>query len=152
MLDQSTPGRRRRPRGTGCDPVVHPHVGGYIEFEDEVERLVADTDLDLCIDTGHFAYAGIDPVAAIERYADRLGHIHFKDIRPDVLARVDAEGLDFWEAIEAGVFCPIGEGWSTSAACSTRSTRSATTASPRSSRTGCPAAARRSTTCAGASP
>ena len=67
-------------------------------------------DVDLCIDTGHFAYARIDPVAAIERYAGRIGHMHLKDIRPDVLARVDAEGLSFWEAIEAGIFCPLGEG------------------------------------------
>lgn len=97
-------------RGHGLRPVVHPHVGGYIEFEDEVERLVADTDLDLCIDTGHFAYARIDPVAAIKRYSDRIGHIHLKDIRPDVLERVDAEALSFWAAIEAGIFCPLGEG------------------------------------------
>ena len=94
----------------GLRPVVHPHAGGYIEFEDEVERLVDDMDVDLCIDTGHFAYARIDPVAAIERYAGRIGHMHLKDIRPDVLARVDAEGLSFWEAIEAGIFCPLGEG------------------------------------------
>ena len=33
-------------REHGVRPVVHPHVGGYIEFEDEIERLVADTDLD----------------------------------------------------------------------------------------------------------
>ena len=97
-------------RDHGLRPVVHPHAGGYIEFEDEVERLVDDMDVDLCIDTGHFAYARIDPVAAIERYAARIGHMHLKDIRPDVLARVDAEELSFWEAIEAGIFCPLGEG------------------------------------------
>jgi inosose dehydratase len=91
-------------------PVVHPHVGGYIEFEDEVERLVADTDLDLTLDTGHLAYARMDPAATIERYADRLGHVHFKDIRPDVLARVDEEHLTFWDAIRAGIFCPVGDG------------------------------------------
>ena len=97
-------------RADGLRPVVHPHAGGYIEFADEVERLVADTDLDLCIDSGHFAYAGIDPVAAIRTYADRLGHFHFKDIRPDVIDRVRAEGLDFWTAIKEDVFCPMGEG------------------------------------------
>ena len=42
-------------RRHGLRPVVHPHAGGYIEFEDEVERLVDDMDVDLCIDTGHFA-------------------------------------------------------------------------------------------------
>ena len=27
-----------------------------------------------------------------------------------MLARVDAERLTFWEAVEAGIFCPLGEG------------------------------------------
>ena len=97
-------------RRHGVRPVVHPHVGGYIEFEDEIERLVADTDLNLTLDTGHLAYARMDPAETIKRYADRLGHVHFKDIRADVLARVDAEHLTFWEAIRAGIFCPIGDG------------------------------------------
>jgi inosose dehydratase len=97
-------------RRHGVHPTVHPHVGGYIEFEDEIERLVADTDLDLTLDTGHLAYARIDPAAMIARHGDRLAHVHFKDIRPDVLARVDAEHLTFWEAIAAGIFCPIGDG------------------------------------------
>jgi inosose dehydratase len=97
-------------RRHGVQPVVHPHVGGYIEFEDEIERLVADTDLDLTLDTGHLAYARMDPAAMIERYADRLRHVHFKDIRPEVLTRVDDEHLDFWQAIASGIFCPIGDG------------------------------------------
>lgn len=97
-------------RGHGVHPVVHPHVGGYIEFEDEIERLVADTDIDLCLDTGHLAYARMDPAVMIERHAGRLAHVHFKDIRADVLARVDAERLTFWQAIEAGIFCPVGDG------------------------------------------
>ena len=53
-------------RKHGVQPVVHPHVGGYIEFEDEIERLVADTDLDLTLDTGHLAYARMDP-AVVDR-------------------------------------------------------------------------------------
>jgi inosose dehydratase len=97
-------------RSHGVRPVVHPHAGGYIEFADEIDRLVRDSDLDLCLDTGHLAYARIDPVAAIDRYASRIAHMHFKDIRPEVLARVDAEHLTFWQAIEAGMFCPVGEG------------------------------------------
>ena len=49
----------------GLTPVLHPHAGSYIEFEDEIERVLADTaddGLQLCIDTGHFAYAGVEPV------------------------------------------------------------------------------------------
>jgi inosose dehydratase len=97
-------------RRHGVHPTVHPHVGGYIEFEDEIERLVADTDLDLTLDTGHLAYARIDPAVMIARHADRLAHVHFKDIRQDVLARVDEEHLTFWQAIAAGIFCPVGDG------------------------------------------
>jgi inosose dehydratase len=97
-------------RGHGVHPAVHPHVGGYVEFEDEIERLVAETDLDLCLDTGHLAYARMDPSVIIERHAGRLAHVHFKDIRPDVLEQVDDRHLTFWEAIEAGIFCPIGDG------------------------------------------
>lgn len=97
-------------RGMGVRPMVHPHVGGYIEFEDEIGRLAADTDLELCLDTGHLTYARMDPVAMLDHHAGRLAHVHLKDIRPAVLARVDAEQLTFWEAIREGVFCPLGEG------------------------------------------
>ena len=97
-------------RRHGLRPVVHPHAGGYIEFIDEIERLVADTDLDLCLDTGHLAYAGIDAGWAIRRFASRLGYVHFKDIRRERIDRVRADAMTFWDAIADGVFCPIGEG------------------------------------------
>lgn len=93
-------------RDHGLVPVVHPHAGGYVEFEDEIERLLDDTDIALCLDSGHLAYAGMSPEAAITAYAPRLAHVHLKDVRADVVAR----GLGFWEAIAAGVFCPLGEG------------------------------------------
>jgi inosose dehydratase len=91
-------------------PVFHPHAGSYVEFKDEIERLLEDTDLDLCLDTGHSAYAGMAADRAIDAYASRLRHLHLKDVRPGVLARIGDEGLDFWAAIAAGVFCPMGEG------------------------------------------
>ena len=97
-------------RRHGGRPVAHPHAGSYVEFADEIERLVADTELQLCLDTGHLAYARVDPADAIRRYGARLGHVHLKDIRAEVLERVDAEGLTFWQAIEAGIFCPLGDG------------------------------------------
>jgi inosose dehydratase len=93
----------------GLSPAFHPHVGSYVEFADEIERLLAALPPEtagLCLDTGHCAYAGIDPVALYERFADRVSHLHLKDVRPNVVA----EGLDFWDAIGAGVFCPLGAG------------------------------------------
>lgn len=92
----------------GLVPVMHPHAGGYIEYQDEVEKLLDDTDLALCLDTGHLAYAGMNPEQAIDAYAARIRHIHLKDIDPAVLARVQNEHLGFWAAIAAQIFCPLG--------------------------------------------
>jgi len=64
----------------------------------------------LCIDTGHAAYAGADPVKLIRRYAARIGHMHFKNIDRDVHAACVADGVDFFGAIAHGVFCPLGRG------------------------------------------
>jgi inosose dehydratase len=94
----------------GLRPAVHPHAGSYIEFEDEVERLLDDTKLDLCFDTGHAAYAGVAPAEALRTYGARVAHVHLKDVSGAVLGRIQAEPLGFWEAVAAGVFCPLGEG------------------------------------------
>ena len=45
-------------------PVLHPHAGTYIEYEDEIDRLLNDINSDslsLCLDTAHLTYSGIDP-------------------------------------------------------------------------------------------
>lgn len=97
-------------RDHGLRPAFHPHAGGFVEFADELERLLADSSLGLCLDTGHAAYAGLDPAEAVRAYGSRLVHVHLKDVRRDVLARVERERLSFWDAISAGIFCPLGDG------------------------------------------
>lgn len=94
----------------GLRPAFHPHAGSYVEFADEIERLLEDTEIGLCLDTGHAAYAGIAAEDAIATYASRLVHLHLKDTNPRVLDRVRLEHLAFWQAIAAGVFCPVGQG------------------------------------------
>lgn len=94
-------------------PVLHPHAGTYIEYRDEIERVLDALDgaqIGLCIDTGHSAFAGIDPVALYRDHADRTEYFHFKDIDGAVLERVLDQGLDFESAVTAGVFCPLGRG------------------------------------------
>jgi inosose dehydratase len=90
----------------GLRPAFHPHTGSYVEYEDEIERLLDDSDLALCLDTGHAAYAGIEAERALVAYGPRIAHVHLKDVRADVVER----GLGFWAALEAGVFCPLGDG------------------------------------------
>ncbi|HEV7941533.1 MAG TPA: TIM barrel protein [Solirubrobacteraceae bacterium] len=94
----------------GLTPAFHPHAGGFVEFEDEIDRLLADTELGLCLDTGHAALAGIDAAAALDKYRDRIVHMHLKDIDGEVLEQARAQKMSFWDALAAGVFCPIGEG------------------------------------------
>jgi len=97
----------------GVRAVFHPHAGSYVEFEDEIERLLADVPADalgLCLDTGHALYAGADPAALVARHAARLEHLHLKDVSEPRLAAARADRLDFWTAIGQGTFCRVGEG------------------------------------------
>jgi inosose dehydratase len=94
----------------GLVPCFHPHAGTHVEFEHEIERLMAGTDprvVSLCIDTGHCAFAGVDPVELYLRHADRVAYLHLKDLRPDVLR---AGQPSFEQAVSQGVFCPLGDG------------------------------------------
>jgi inosose dehydratase len=100
-------------REHGLEMAFHPHAGTHVEFEDEVEKLLAETDpslVGLCLDTGHSHYAGIDPVDLYERHAGRVGYIHLKDIDEARLASALSRRLSFQDAVGDGVFCPLGEG------------------------------------------
>lgn len=97
----------------GLRPVLHNHAGTYLEYPDEIEAALEQVEADLlglCIDTGHAAYAGIDPANFFETHHERVEYFHFKDIDRDVHAKTLAEPLDFWSAIAAGIFCPLGSG------------------------------------------
>ncbi|MBV1703586.1 MAG: TIM barrel protein [Hyphomicrobiales bacterium] len=92
---------------------IHPHAAGFVDFEPEVERLLADVDsklLKICLDTGHSHFAGLDPVSFLKRHVDRTVYVHFKDVDPKVRAKVVAERIGFYEACAQGVFCNLGKG------------------------------------------
>ncbi len=97
----------------GVRPLVHPHAGSYIEFEDEIEKLVRDIPYDvagLVLDTGHLYYDGMDPAAFLKKYADRLDYVHFKDVNDEVYHRVVKEHIRFFDGCGQGSMCPIGTG------------------------------------------
>lgn len=99
--------------GHGLDPVLHPHAGSHVEFEDEIAAVMEATAperLGLCLDTGHCAYAGIDPTALLQRYGERVRYIHFKDVDETVLAGIVAERVPFFDALSRPVFCALGRG------------------------------------------
>lgn len=100
-------------RDHGLMPVLHPHAGTYVEFDDEIDLVLEAFDpseLGLCIDTGHAAYAGVDPIELAERHAARLRYVHLKDLDSGVHAAAMHEQAPFFEALERGVFCPLGQG------------------------------------------
>ena len=98
---------------TGLRTVFHHHCGGYVETPEEIEKFMRMTDPDiigLCLDTGHYKFGGGDPLAAVQKYADRIWLVHFKDCNPEVAARSRTEGWDYFESVRQGVFCELGQG------------------------------------------
>jgi len=102
-----------RAKSYGVRAVIHPHAGGYIEYEDEINKLLEDIPYEtagLCLDTGHLYYAKMDPIEWLRKCADRLDYIHFKDIDLEVYNEVMGERIRFFDACGKGVMCPIGQG------------------------------------------
>jgi inosose dehydratase len=64
----------------------------------------------LCLDTGHLAFGGGDPLAIYRKYANRIWHVHFKDFEPGVFDRARGGSWDYFEAMRHGVFCELGRG------------------------------------------
>lgn len=97
----------------GLIPEIHPHAGGFMDFEPEVEKLLAEIGpehLKVCIDTGHCTYAGFDPIAFMQRHMDRITYVHFKNTDPLVKADAIANRTGFYEACGKGIFCKLAEG------------------------------------------
>lgn len=97
----------------GIRTVFHHHCGGFVETPKEIEKLLLMTDpelVGLCLDMGHYAFGGGDPVEALKTFYNRIWHIHFKDFDP-VIAKMskDVDG-DYFDAIKRGVFCELGNG------------------------------------------
>jgi inosose dehydratase len=99
-------------RQRGMRLAYHHHMGTIIQSADDIERLMEVTgpSVELLLDTGHLTFAGGDPAVFAARYAARIGHVHCKDVRRDVLAQVRNRDTSFLNAVLAGVFTVPGDG------------------------------------------
>jgi inosose dehydratase len=75
----------------GLIPSYHPHLGTIVQAPEQLDKLMAMTDIALCPDTAHIEAGGGDPVKVIKKYASRIPYVHFKDY-------------------SNGAFLPLGEG------------------------------------------
>ena len=96
----------------GMPMAYHHHMGSIIESEDDVNWLMEGSgpELRLCFDTGHLLFGGGDVMATLNRWGDRVHHVHFKDIRPEIVKDVRENDRSFLEAVIAGAFTVPGDG------------------------------------------
>jgi inosose dehydratase len=94
----------------GIKASLHPHVGTMVEKKPDVLRVLEGSKVSLCLDTGHLLIGGTDPVELVATYANRINHVHAKDVRLDLAKRVQSGELTYTEAVRAGIYTPLGEG------------------------------------------
>ena len=103
----------RHLRPFGLELVFHLEAGSHLATPEDEARLCSLTDPDLvgiCLDTGHYAYSFGNPREALRRYGRRIRYVHLKDVNPVVRERVAQQPLDFYTAVRAGIFTPLGQG------------------------------------------
>ena len=96
----------------GMPLAYHHHMGSIIEAEADVDALMegSSDQVTLCFDSGHLLFGGGDVMATLNRWANRVHHVHFKDIRPDIVADVRENDRSFLDAVIAGAFTVPGDG------------------------------------------
>jgi inosose dehydratase len=94
----------------GVRHVLHPHWGTLVEQAEDVARVLEESDVRLCLDTGHLTLGGYDPLELARSHPDRVGHVHLKDVREAVADRLRAGEVDLVAAVRQGLFQPLGSG------------------------------------------
>ncbi|GAA4345186.1 sugar phosphate isomerase/epimerase family protein [Microbacterium rhizosphaerae] len=97
-------------RASGFEPTFHHHAGTFVESPEEIDRFLANVDIDLTLDTGHLFIAGGDPVDFVRRWGSRINHLHLKDVDLGELRRVLNAGGGMPEVWSSGAFVAFGKG------------------------------------------
>ena len=96
--------------GHGLTLVLHPHFGTVVETDEQLWRFLEGCETGLCLDTGHLVIGGSDPLEIAGKAADRVRHVHLKDVDRGVARRLGAREIGFKEAARENAFRPLGEG------------------------------------------
>jgi inosose dehydratase len=98
----------------GVELVFHPHVDTHVDTQERIERFLEDTDpryVNLCLDTGHIAYAGGNNIEIVQRFPERINYVHLKQVDPVVREHVRQANLPLSDAVKLGAMVepPYGE-------------------------------------------
>lgn len=102
---------------TGLRSVFHPHSAGWVETPGEIDRFLAETDpetIGIVFDTGHYTFGtggqGPGVLEAMNRWADRIWYMHFKDCSDQIAQESREQDWGYVESIRQGVFSELGQG------------------------------------------
>ncbi|MFQ1702347.1 myo-inosose-2 dehydratase [Loktanella agnita] len=97
--------------GQGVKLAYHHHMGAMVQDAEDIDWLMegSSPELGLLYDTGHLHFAGADPVAVLDKWAHRVHHVHYKDVRQPVLDQIHANDASFLDAVAGGAFTVPGD-------------------------------------------
>lgn len=98
--------------GEGLRFAYHHHLGTVVERTEDLEQFIDNTGaaVGLTLDTGHAALAGIDAMAVVRSFPERIMHVHCKDVRLDVFDSLQRRDGSFLEGVLDGMFTVPGDG------------------------------------------
>ncbi len=96
----------------GLRLAYHHHLGTVVETRDDLDHLLESTGagVNLTLDTGHALHGGIDPVAVVSAWPERIAHVHAKDVRRDIYTITSCAGGSFLDGVRDGMFTTPGTG------------------------------------------
>jgi inosose dehydratase len=99
-----------RCRVRGYEPTFHNETGTFVEAPEEVEKMLAVSDVGWCLDTGHFLLGGGEPVAALNKWFSRINHIHIKDTKLDLFEKIVEDKAPTTAIWDREIFPVLGQG------------------------------------------
>lgn len=94
----------------GLQMVVHPHGGTMFETPADIDFLLNETDVNLCLDTGHIVVGGGKPLEVAKSAGSRIKHVHLKDCDASAAARIRQGSTSYSVEVKAGMYRPLGKG------------------------------------------
>jgi inosose dehydratase len=90
----------------------HHHMAAVVETEPELDAFMRHSGegIPLLLDAGHLAFAGGNVLRAIDNHHARINHVHVKDVRMDVINKLDRTRQSFLDAVALGAFTVPGDG------------------------------------------